>query len=85
MGLPKMRVWISEMAYESSVIWVETARRRMSLYLDQHCRRRETWVGTYSWVLPFPLDILDMRDTRLTVTVASSVRSLSTTGGRDWA
>lgn len=85
MGLPKMRVWISEMAYESSVIWVETARGRISLYPDQHRRQREPQMRTYSWVLPFPLDILDMRDTRLTVTVASSVRGLSTTGSRDWA
>jgi len=27
---PKMRVWMSDMAYESSVMWVEMARRRRS-------------------------------------------------------
>lgn len=57
----------------------------MSLYPDQHRRRRESQTETYSCVLPFPLDILDMRDTRLTVTVASSVQGLSTMGSCDWA
>ena len=29
-GTPKMRVWMSDIVYESSVMWVETASRRRS-------------------------------------------------------
>ena len=29
-GTPKMRVWMSDMAYESSVMWVEMASKRRS-------------------------------------------------------
>lgn len=52
-GTPKMRVWMSDMAYESSVMWVDMARRRKSDSLRGYRDggRREYCMGTYSWLI----------------------------------